>query len=113
MFLLLTLNVSVSLVFGYADYLVWLAEKSLDNLISGQRHAHWLKSFCVELKKCFIKIYLLIFNIDNNDAIIVLIISTTAAVVAAVSLLLEIKFWPEMQKQKRIKTTAAKAALNK
>ena len=53
MFLLLTLNVPVSLVFGYADYLVWLAEKSLDNLISRRSHGHWLKSFCVELKNAF------------------------------------------------------------
>ena len=54
-----------------------------------------------------------IFSVNNNDAIVVLIIVSTAAVVAAVSLLLEIKFWPEMKtKEKRdssnIRTTSNK-----
>ena len=39
-FLLLTLNVFTSLIFGLADYLVWLAEKSLDSLISRRIHDH-------------------------------------------------------------------------
>ena len=40
MFLLLTLNIFVSLIFGLADYLVWLAEKSLHSLISRRIHNH-------------------------------------------------------------------------
>ena len=39
-FLLLTLNVLASLIFGLADYLVWLAEKSLDTFISRQIRDH-------------------------------------------------------------------------
>ena len=39
-FLLLTLNVFASLIFGLADYLVWLAEKSLDTFISRQIRDH-------------------------------------------------------------------------
>ena len=48
-----------------------------------------------------------VFNVSNNNTIIVLIFISTAAVVTAVSLLLELKFWPEMKtKEKRTKTTA-------
>ena len=47
-----------------------------------------------------------IFSVNNNDAIVVLIIVSTAAVVAAVSLLLEIKFWPEMKTKEKRATTS-------
>ena len=49
-FLLLTLTLFFSLIFGLTDCLVRLAEKSLDNLISRRIHDHYLKSFSVELK---------------------------------------------------------------
>ena len=48
-----------------------------------------------------------VFNVSNNNTIIALIFISTAAVVTVVSLLLELKFWPEMKtKEKRTKTTA-------
>ena len=59
---------------------------------------------------CSIKIYwtgnsneqYAIVNANNNDTVIFLIISSTTAVEAAASLLLKIKFWPEMKtKEKR------------
>ena len=39
-FLLLTLNIFASLIFGLADYLVQLTEKSLESLISRRIHDH-------------------------------------------------------------------------
>ena len=41
-------------------------------------------------------------NVNNNDTVIFLMIISTTTVEAAASLLLEIKFWPEMKtKEKR------------
>ena len=51
----------------------------------------------------------IIFNVNNSDTLIVLIISSTVAVVAAISLLLDIKFWPEMNgKEKRDNNSKSK-----
>ena len=47
MFLLLTLNIFVSLIFGLADYLVSLAKKSLDSLISRRSLDHLTEIFAV------------------------------------------------------------------
>ena len=47
-----------------------------------------------------------IFKVSDNSTTIVLIFSSAAAVVTPVSLLLELKFWPEMKmKEKRTKAT--------
>ena len=43
MFLLLTLNTFVSLIFDLADFLAWLGEERLDSFISRRSHDHWLK----------------------------------------------------------------------
>ena len=49
-FYLLTLNILVTLVFGLANYLVWLGEERLNSFISRRSRDHRLKCYNVELK---------------------------------------------------------------
>ena len=97
MFLLLTLHIFLSLILGladYLDYLVWLGKERLNSFISRRSHGHWLKCYSVEL---IVSVSYIHFSVSSSQEIVVHIINSTAAVTVAVSLLLEIKFWPEMK----------------
>ena len=94
MFLSLILHIFLSLILGLADYLVWLGKERLSSFISRRSHGHWLKCYSVEL---IVSVSYIYFSVSSSQEIVVHIIKSTAAATVAVSLLLEIKFWPEMK----------------